>query len=93
MKICILGLDCAAPEIVFADERLANIRRLTELGLYGRTTTSSRPSQVGAFVLEIPDSMQGRSLVAGMEKRCPLLDGGSDDDKIIFDRLAGLGYV
>jgi arylsulfatase A-like enzyme len=40
---------------------------------------------------EIPASMQGRSLVAGMEKK-----GGSadpDNDQIIMDRLAGLGYV
>jgi arylsulfatase A-like enzyme len=43
---------------------------------------------------EIPESMQGRSLVAGMEKKIP--GGGSTDDdaeKIIHDRLAGLGYV
>jgi hypothetical protein len=41
---------------------------------------------------EIPESMQGRSLVAGMEKKGP---GGRDDegDKLIHDRLAGLGYV
>jgi predicted AlkP superfamily phosphohydrolase/phosphomutase len=41
---------------------------------------------------EIPESMQGRSLVAGMEKRRP----GNQDfegEKIIHDRLAGLGYV
>src|SRR5262249_58234638 len=42
---------------------------------------------------QIPPSMQGRSLVAGMEKTTP---GGSDDEKnekIIHDRLAGLGYI
>jgi len=43
---------------------------------------------------EIPDTMQGRSLVAGMEKK--ISSGGSSDEdgeKIIHDRLAGLGYV
>src|SRR5690242_2347738 len=35
MKICILGLDGANPQLLFADERLANIRRLMELGTYG----------------------------------------------------------
>jgi predicted AlkP superfamily phosphohydrolase/phosphomutase len=43
---------------------------------------------------EIPDSMQGRSLVAGLEKKTP--GGGgvdSEGEKIIHDRLAGLGYV
>jgi predicted AlkP superfamily phosphohydrolase/phosphomutase len=42
---------------------------------------------------EIPESMQGRSLVFGMEKEGP--GGGSDKEsaKIVHDRLAGLGYV
>jgi predicted AlkP superfamily phosphohydrolase/phosphomutase len=41
----------------------------------------------------IPETMQGRSLVAGMEKKGP--GGGSDEEsqKIVHDRLAGLGYV
>jgi predicted AlkP superfamily phosphohydrolase/phosphomutase len=42
---------------------------------------------------DIPESMQGRSLVAGMEKRI-LADGTeAENEKIIHDRLAGLGYV
>ena len=36
MKICVIGLDCCAPDVVFNDERLVNIRRLMDLGLYGR---------------------------------------------------------
>jgi predicted AlkP superfamily phosphohydrolase/phosphomutase len=40
---------------------------------------------------EIPASMQGRSLVAGMEKKRE--DAGPDNEQIIMDRLAGLGYV
>jgi predicted AlkP superfamily phosphohydrolase/phosphomutase len=43
---------------------------------------------------EIPESMQGRSLVAGMEKKSSR--GGSNDaesEKMIHDRLSGLGYV
>ena len=46
---------------------------------------------------EIPETMQGKSLVAGMEKKKPGdgSDGGSDNDaeRIVHDRLAGLGYV
>ena len=40
---------------------------------------------------EIPETMQGKSLVAGMEKKT----SGPDDEgeKEIHDRLAGLGYV
>ncbi len=43
---------------------------------------------------EIPGAMQGKSLVAGMEKK--MSDGGTDADeaaKLIHDRLAGLGYI
>jgi len=42
---------------------------------------------------EIPDTMQGRSLVFGMAKKGP--GGGPDDEsaRIVHDRLAGLGYV
>jgi hypothetical protein len=37
--------------------------------------------------------MQGRLLVAGREKKGP--GGGSDEEsqRIVHDRLAGLGYV
>lgn len=35
MKICVLELACAAPEIMFNDERLVNLRRLMDLSLYG----------------------------------------------------------
>ena len=40
---------------------------------------------------EIPETMQGRSLVSGLEKKSS--GPGSGDDQIIHDRLAGLGYV
>jgi arylsulfatase A-like enzyme len=43
---------------------------------------------------KIPENMQGRSLVAGMEKKS--FDGDSGDNeaqKTIHDRLSGLGYV
>jgi len=42
---------------------------------------------------DIPDSMQGRSLVAGMEKVKPSGFGNEDNEQIIHDRLAGLGYI
>jgi predicted AlkP superfamily phosphohydrolase/phosphomutase len=41
---------------------------------------------------EIPETMQGHSLVAGMEKRRHS-DDDSEGERIIHDRLAGLGYV
>jgi len=36
MKICVLGLDCAAPGIAFEDKRLKNFRRLMDSGTWGR---------------------------------------------------------
>ncbi len=40
---------------------------------------------------EIPEAMQGQSLVAGMEKK--KFSASDDEQKTIHDRLAGLGYV
>jgi hypothetical protein len=40
----------------------------------------------------IPESMQGKSLVAGMEKR-DTKSGGADGEDLIFERLSGLGYI
>jgi len=42
---------------------------------------------------EIPESMQGCSLIAGMEKRRPEDYSAGEHERIIHDRLAGLGYV
>ena len=36
MKILVVGLDCAAPEVLFADDSLANIRRVMDAGCYGK---------------------------------------------------------
>jgi predicted AlkP superfamily phosphohydrolase/phosphomutase len=40
---------------------------------------------------DIPDQMQGRSLVAGMEKKPP--EGFGEGEDAVKDRLAGLGYI
>ena len=42
---------------------------------------------------EVPESMQGRSLVAGMEKKPSGSGSNPGDEQIVRDRLAGLGYV
>jgi predicted AlkP superfamily phosphohydrolase/phosphomutase len=56
----------------------------------GATLLDIAPTLLDLAGYEIPASMQGRSLVAGMEKLVP---GNEDHEKIIYDRLAGLGYV
>jgi predicted AlkP superfamily phosphohydrolase/phosphomutase len=50
MKICVLGLDCAAPEIVFGDQRLPNLRRLMRQGVYGRLCSVIPPITVPAWM-------------------------------------------
>jgi predicted AlkP superfamily phosphohydrolase/phosphomutase len=50
MKICVLGLDCAAPDVIFQDERLVNIRRLMDLGVYGRLRSVIPPITVPAWM-------------------------------------------
>ncbi len=57
-----------------------------------RVCWTSAPTLLDLAGYEIPDSMQGHSLVAGMEKKS---SGGADNEgeRIVHDRLAGLGYV
>jgi predicted AlkP superfamily phosphohydrolase/phosphomutase len=50
MKICVLGLDCAAPEVVFSDTRLTNIRRLMSRGFHGRLCSVVPPITVPAWM-------------------------------------------
>src|SRR5436305_1636165 len=50
MKICILGLDCAAPEVIFGDERLVNIRRLMDTGVYGGLESVNIPITVRGWM-------------------------------------------
>ncbi|MBZ5703915.1 MAG: alkaline phosphatase family protein [Acidobacteriia bacterium] len=50
MKICVLGLEGAAPEVIFGDERLVNLRRLMDLGVYGRLQSVIPPNPVPAWM-------------------------------------------
>jgi len=61
-------------------------------GVYeGAHLLDMAPTLLDLAGYQIPVSMQGRSLVAGKEKKGDSV--GSDSDQIIMDRLAGLGYV
>lgn len=50
MKICVLGLEGASPEVIFGDERLVNLRRLMDLGVYGRLQSVIPASAVPAWL-------------------------------------------
>ncbi len=63
-------------------------------GVYqGASLLDLAPTLLDLAGYSVPSAMQGRSLVAGMEKRASFDGGDADQAKIIHDRLAGLGYV
>ena len=69
MKICVLGLDCAAPEVVFGDERLVNIRRLMDAGVYGRLESVIPPITVPAWMCMCTSQDPGSLGVYGFRNR------------------------
>jgi predicted AlkP superfamily phosphohydrolase/phosphomutase len=69
MKICVLGLDCAAPEVIFGDERLVNLRRLMDLGVYGRLESVIPPITVPAWMCMSTSQDPGSLGVYGFRNR------------------------
>lgn len=69
MKICVLGLDGATPDIVFADERLVNIRRLMELGVYGKVEGVLPPGAVPGWVCLAASQDPGSLGIYGLRQR------------------------
>lgn len=69
MKICILGLDCAAPEVIFGDERLVNIRRLMDVGVYGRLQSVIPPITVPAWMCMSTSQDPGSLGIYGFRNR------------------------
>ena len=92
MKICVIGLDCCAPDVVFNDERLVNIRRLMDLGLYGRLESVIPPITVPAWMCMTTSQDPGSLGVYGFHK------GDTYSDTIrttgsIAGNPAGLGIM
>jgi predicted AlkP superfamily phosphohydrolase/phosphomutase len=69
MKICVLGLDCAAPEIVFGDGRLVNLPRLMGAGVYGRLESVIPPITVPAWMCMTTSQDPGSLGVYGFRNR------------------------
>jgi predicted AlkP superfamily phosphohydrolase/phosphomutase len=69
MKICVLGLDCAAPEVIFGDERLVNLRRLMDAGVYGRLESVYPPITVPAWMSMCTSQDPGSLGVYGFRNR------------------------
>ena len=85
MKICVLGLDCAAPEIVFGDERLVNLRRLMDLGVYGRLESVVPPITVPAWMCMSTSQDPGSLGVYGFRNR-----SDHSYDKLAFANSASI---
>lgn len=69
MRILVVGLDCAAPEILFGDERLTNLRRLMEHGCYGQLESVIPPITVPAWMCMATSQDPGSLGVYGFRNR------------------------
>lgn len=69
MKILVLGLDCAAPELLFGYDDLPNIRRLMESGAYGRLESVIPPITVPAWMCMTTSQDPGSLGIYGFRNR------------------------
>lgn len=69
MRILILGLDCAAPELLLGDERLTTVRRLMANGCYGRLESVIPPITVPAWMCMSTSQDPGSLGVYGFRNR------------------------
>ena len=98
MKICVLGLDCAAPEIAFGDERLVNLRRLMGTAVYGRLESVVPPITVPAWMCMCTSQDPGSLGVYGFRNRSDysydklgFANSASIKSFAIWDQLARAG--
>ena len=69
MRILVIGLDAAVPELLFDDPRLTNIRRLMEVGCYGRLESIIPPITVPAWMCLSTSQDPGSLGVYGFRNR------------------------
>jgi len=97
-RICVLGLDCAAPDILFKDQRLKNIRRLMAKAAWGRLESVIPPITVPAWMCMATSQDPGSLGVYGFRNRTNHTYGGlsfvnssSICETAIWDHLASQG--
>jgi predicted AlkP superfamily phosphohydrolase/phosphomutase len=69
MKLLVIGLDCAAPELLLGDERLTNLRHLMHTGCYGRLESIVPPITVPAWMCMATSQDPGSLGVYGFRNR------------------------
>jgi predicted AlkP superfamily phosphohydrolase/phosphomutase len=69
MRTLVIGLDCAAPEILLRDERLKNIRSVMERGCFGRLESVIPPITVPAWMCMSTSQDPGSLGVYGFRNR------------------------
>jgi predicted AlkP superfamily phosphohydrolase/phosphomutase len=97
-KICVLGLDCAAPEIIFKDQRLKNLRRLMGMGAWGRLESVIPPITIPAWICMATSQDPGSLGIYGFRNRAnhtygglSFVTSGSITEPAIWDHLASYG--
>ncbi len=98
MKICVLGLDCAAPEILLGREDLPNIRTLMQRGAWGRLESVIPPITVPAWMCMSTSQDPGSLGVYGFRNRAnntysglSTADSTSIQTPAVWDYLAQQG--
>ena len=98
MKICVLGLDCAAPEVLLGDARLTNIRKLMARGTFGRLESVIPPITVPAWMCLSTSQDPGSLGVYGFRNRrdysydkLGITNADSIEQPAIWDYLAREG--
>jgi predicted AlkP superfamily phosphohydrolase/phosphomutase len=70
-KVCVIGLDCAAPELIFElwADLLPNLRRIRERGVWGSLTSTIPPITVPAWMCMMTGKDPGTLGIYGFRNR------------------------
>ena len=98
MKILVLGLDGADPELLLNDERLVNIRGLMEAGCHGRLESIIPPITVPAWICMATSRDPGSLGVYGFRDRADrsytkmsMVESRTVGDLTLWDQIAREG--
>ena len=98
MKVLVIGLDCAAPEILFHQPHLKNVQALMQQGCFGRLESVIPPITVPAWMCMCTSQDPGSLGVYGFRNRVDqsysnlgVVNSASIQTPAIWDALAKRG--